>query len=130
MNNKSLLRQKAIDVSKLAYSPYSKACVGSAMEMSDGSIYVGCNIENASYGGTICAERVAIVKAVSEGKKEIKNIYVYSDRGFPPCGMCRQFISEFATKDCMVTYGDINGKETEVAFSDLLPYQFTDEYLK
>ena len=130
MNNKSLLRQKAIEVSKLAYSPYSKMCVGSAMEMSDGSIYTGCNVENASYGATICAERSAIVKAVSEGKKEIKNIYVYSDRGFPPCGMCRQVISEFAAKDCVLTYGDINGKETEVAFKDLLPFQFTDEFLK
>ena len=64
--NTSQLRKLAIEASQNAYSPYSKACVGSALVTSDGSIYTGCNIENASYGGTICAERVAILKAVSE----------------------------------------------------------------
>ena len=93
------LRKLAIEASKNAYSPYSKAMVGSALITSDGSIYSGCNVENASYGGTICAERVAILKAVSDKKMKLKKIYVYTKEGWPPCGMCRQVMSEFADKD-------------------------------
>ena len=124
-----VLRQKAKEVSKLAYSPYSHACVGSAIEMSDGSIYTGCNVENVSYGGTICAERTAIVKAVSEGKREIKRVYVYTKDGWPPCGFCRQVICEFATEDCMVTMGKEDGTETSMSFKELLPLSFTPSHL-
>ncbi len=83
---------------KQAYAPYSGFKVGSAVKCADGSIYSGCNIENSSYSLTICAERTAIFKAVSEGKREFTAIAIYvdSDRNFPPCGACRQVISEFA----------------------------------
>lgn len=129
MTDLKILRQKAKEISAAAYSPYSKACVGSAIEMSDGSIYVGCNIENASYGGTVCAERVAIFKAVSDQKKSIKHVYVYTKEGWPPCGLCRQVISEFAHPDLIVTIGKEDGSETSMTFKELMPLSFTPEHL-
>lgn len=123
------LRQKAIEVSANAYSPYSKAQVGSAILMSDGSIYTGCNVENASYGGTICAERTAIVKAISENKRGIEKVYVYTSEGWPPCGLCRQIMSEFATKDMEVIMGNADGGETVMKFKDLMPLSFTPDHL-
>lgn len=129
MEIKKVLRQKAMEAAAKAYSPYSKAKVGSAIEMSDGSIYTGCNIENASYGGTICAERVAILKAVSDQKMKISKVYVYTKDGWPPCGMCRQVMSEFADKDMLVIMGDENGKEVSMKFTELLPLSFTPDHL-
>lgn len=125
-----VLRQKAMEASLNAYSPYSKAKVGSAIVMSDGSVYSGCNIENASYGGTICAERVAILKAVSEKKMQIEKVYVYTSEGWPPCGMCRQVMSEFAGPSMEVIIGDVAGAEKTIKFSDLMPLSFTPEHLK
>ena len=130
MDIKKILRQKAMDASANAYSPYSNAKVGSAIIMSDGSIYSGCNIENASYGGTICAERVAILKAVSENKMQIEKVYVYTKEGWPPCGMCRQVMSEFAGPAMEVIIGDVDGTEKIMKFSDLMPLSFTPEHLK
>jgi cytidine deaminase len=130
MEIKKILREKAELASRNAYSPYSKALVGSAIQMSDGSIYTGCNIENASYGGTICAERVAIFKAVSEKKMQIEKVYVYTKEGWPPCGMCRQVMSEFASPTMEVIIGDVSGKETVMKFSDLMPLSFTPDHLK
>ena len=124
-----ILRQKAQEASQNAYSPYSKAKVGSAIVMTDGSIYTGCNIENASYGGTICAERVAILKAVSDKKMKIEKVYVYTKEGWPPCGMCRQVMSEFASPTMEVIMGDEAGKETTMKFAELLPLSFSPEYL-
>lgn len=124
------LRTHAINASKKAHSPYSKAQVGSALETTDGKIYSGCNIENASYGGTVCAERVAIWKAVSEGPLKIKRIYVYTQAGWPPCGMCRQVMSEFSSAHTEVIIGDSSGKETTHKLSDLLPLAFTPEDLE
>lgn len=123
------LRKLAIDASKNAYSPYSKACVGSALLTSDGSVYTGCNVENASYGGTICAERVAILKAVSDKKIKLKKIYVYTKEGWPPCGMCRQVMSEFADVDLEVIIGNETGEETIIKFSELMPLSFTPDHL-
>lgn len=123
------LRQLAQDASKNAYSPYSKALVGSALVTSDGSVYTGCNIENASYGGTICAERVAIFKAISDKKMKLKQIYVYTKEGWPPCGLCRQVMSEFADVDLEVIIGDEAGKETKMKFKDLMPLSFTPDHL-
>ncbi|MBC7430121.1 MAG: cytidine deaminase [Bacteriovorax sp.] len=130
MEIKKILREKAQEASKNAYSPYSNALVGSAIQMSDGSIYTGCNIENASYGGTICAERVAILKAVSDKKMQIEKVYVYTKEGWPPCGMCRQVMSEFASPTMEVIIGDVAGKETSMKFSDLMPLSFTPDHLK
>lgn len=129
MDIKKILRQKAQEASECAYSPYSHAKVGSAIEMSDGSIYVGANIENASYGGTICAERVAILKAVFEKKMKISKVYVYTKEGWPPCGMCRQVMSEFAAHEMEVIIGDAQGHETIMKFSDLMPLSFTPDHL-
>ncbi len=97
--------------------------------MEDGSVYQGCNIENSSYGGTVCAERVAIWKAISEGHKQIKRVYVYTDAGWPPCGMCRQVMSEFAAPDLEIVIGDKDGKEKVLKFKDLMPLAFTPEHL-
>lgn len=130
MEIKKILRQKAQEASKNAYSPYSAAMVGSAILMSDGSIYTGCNIENASYGGTICAERVAIFKAVSEKKMQIDKVYVFTKEGWPPCGLCRQVMSEFAGPEMEVIIGDELGAETIHKFTDLMPLSFTPNHLK
>lgn len=98
--------------------------------MADGAVYQGCNIENSSFGGTVCAERVAIWKAVSEGHKAIKRIYVYTQDGWPPCGMCLQVMTEFADGNLEITFGDKNGKETTKKLKELLTHAFTPDHLK
>lgn len=123
------LRTLAVEASKKAYSPYSKVQVGCALETSDGSLYSGCNIENASYGGTICAERVAIFKAVSEKKMKLSKIYVFTKEGWPPCGMCRQVMSEFADDQLEVIIGNEKGEEVKIKFKDLMPLSFTPNHL-
>ncbi len=125
----SQLRTLAIAASKNAYSPYSKALVGCALETSDGTIYTGCNIENASYGGTVCAERVAIFKAVSENKMKLTKVYVYTKEGWPPCGLCRQIMSEFADNDLEVIIGNETGTEKTMKFTELMPLSFTPDHL-
>ena len=124
------LRDKALDASTRAHSPYSKAKVGAAVETSDGKVYSGCNIENASFGGTVCAERVAIWKAVSDGHMKMKRIYVYTQDGWPPCGMCLQVMTEFADGDLEVTIGDKNGKETTKKLKELLTCAFTPDHME
>ncbi len=124
------LREEAQEASTRSHSPYSKAKVGSAVVVEDGTIFKGCNVENASFGGTVCAERVAIWKAVSEGHKHIKKIYVYTKDGWPPCGMCLQVMTEFSGPDLMVTFGDAAGKETTKKLGELLTHSFTPEHLK
>lgn len=105
-----------------AHSPYSKVNVGAIVLCEDGMSYSGCNVENASFGLTICAERVAISKAISEGSKKLTAVIIVSEpKGFPPCGACRQFINEFAESDCKIYYGD---KETTI--SELLPDSFDE----
>jgi cytidine deaminase len=118
------LLQKAQQAAERAYVPYSGYKVGSAVKCSDGSIYTGCNVENASYSLTICAERTAIFKAVSEGHKDFTAIAIYvdSDKIFPPCGACRQVISEFAP-DLPVVYANRN-ETFETTMALLLPGAF------
>lgn len=123
------LRELAKNSSAQAYSPYSNAKVGAAIEMSDGSHYGGCNIENSSYGGTVCAERVAVWKAVSEGHKKISRVYVYTKEGWPPCGLCRQVLSEFSDSETEVIIGDELGNERIVKLSNLLPEAFGPQFL-
>jgi cytidine deaminase len=124
------LRALAIDASTRAHSPYSKANVGSAVETSDGKVYQGCNIENASFGGTVCAERVAIWKAVSDGHVKMKRIYVYTVDGWPPCGMCLQVMTEFADGNLEVTFGNDKGKETTRKLKELLTHAFTPDHME
>ena len=115
---------RAKTASENAYSPYSNYKVGAAIKCKNGKVYTGCNIENASFGGSICAERVAICKAVSENERDFETIavYVQSEQVFSPCGICRQFIAEFS-KDLVVIYG--NEKEIIISnIKDLLPDSF------
>jgi cytidine deaminase len=123
------LRQAAIAAAQRSHSPYSLAKVGCALVTENGTEYRGCNIENSSFGGTVCAERVAIWKAVSEGHQRIKRVYVYTDAGWPPCGLCRQVMSEFATADLEIVIGDKSGHEQTWKFNDLMPLAFTPEHL-
>ncbi|MDF2839240.1 MAG: cdd [Clostridia bacterium] len=108
-----------------AYAKYSKFKVGAALLTKSGKVYTGCNIENSSYGATICAERVAFSKAISEGEQEIEAIAVVSSSGdyTYPCGICRQFMSEWGT-DLKLIFE--NGKDTKVyTLKELLPEAFT-----
>lgn len=124
------LRDRALEASKRAHSPYSKAKVGAAVETVDGHVFQGCNIENASFGGTVCAERVAIWKAVYEGQTRLKRIYVYTDAGWPPCGMCLQVMTEFSDGNLEVTFGDKTGKETTKKLKELLTCAFTPVHME
>ncbi|MEG0291271.1 MAG: cytidine deaminase [Anaerovoracaceae bacterium] len=122
MNQK--LYELAIEAMENAYAPYSKFCVGAAILCSSGKIYLGANIENASYGATICAERVAAVKAIFDGERDFVKIAIASGHGETwPCGICRQFLYEFS-KDMIVITGDEDGNIKEMALSQLLPKGF------
>ena len=113
-----------------AYAPYSRYPVGSALRAKSGRIYTGVNIENAAYPHTMCAERVAVFKAVSEGEKEFEAISVVTDNGGSPCGGCRQVLAEFGL-DTIVLMADKNGKLVkETTVRELLPEAFTPEKLK
>lgn len=119
-------------VQRKAHAPYSGALIGSAVLMGDGQIFTGCNVENASYGGTVCAERVAIFKAISEGaQKTIKEILVVSDaeKPWPPCGFCRQVIAEFANEQTVIHTANLQGKIKSFAFPEIFPEAFTPKHL-
>lgn len=114
-----------------AYAPYSQFKVGAALLTEDGETVTGCNIENASYGLTNCAERTAIFKLVSEGKMGIRMIAVIADTPMPvsPCGMCRQVMAEFCPADTKVILGNLKGDIKETSVGDLLPFSFMKEDL-
>jgi cytidine deaminase len=123
MNNKILI-QKAREVMANAYAPYSKFKVGAALLTQSGKIYTGCNIENISYGATVCAERVALFKAVSEGEKKFSAIAIVNsspDIVFP-CGICRQCLAEFGL-DLTVIVAN-NTKTESYILKDLIPHAF------
>ena len=124
MENRALL-EKAKEAMKLAYAPYSNFSVGAAILCENGDVYTGCNIENAAYGATNCAERTAIFKAVSEGVKTFSKIAIVSssvDLTFP-CGICRQVMAEFMP-DGVVVLQNSEGKIFEYKVSELLPNSF------
>lgn len=125
------LSKIAINARENAYVPYSKFKVGAAVITEDGSIYTGCNIENASYGATNCAERTAIFKAVSEGHKKIKAIAVVGDMSTNtyPCGICRQVIVEFATEDIQIILVKNEEEYVVKTMEEILPGAFTKEDL-
>jgi len=114
-----------------AYAPYSKFLVGAAALFDDGTISPGCNVENATYGLTVCAERNAIGRAVGEGKQKLKAVAVVVDsrEPCPPCGMCRQVMAEFAGPDLPVRMRDLKGREASYTLGDLLPHAFTKSFL-
>ncbi len=121
--------RELIDLSKKAqensYSPYSNFRVGAALLCTDGTVYTGCNIENATYGATNCAERTAVFKAVSEGRREFTAIAITSSGGGLtfPCGICRQVIAEFAP-DINFILEDEDGCIKTFTINELLPYIF------
>ncbi len=135
MTDRKMLVDTAVKARERAYSPYSKFCVGAALLCSDGEVIVGANVENSSYGGTICAERVAFTSAVVSGKRDFKAIAIV---GAPygeqisafcaPCGICRQFMAEFCAGDFEVLLFD--GKEIKgYTLDELLPAAFTKDDL-
>ncbi len=115
---------KASEAKENAYAPYSRYKVGAAVVDENGKIFTGCNIENESYGATMCAERTAIFKAISSGSKSIKTIVITADGSMPyPCGMCRQVMAEFMDKDGVIIL-ECAGKVESYTFSELMPYTF------
>jgi cytidine deaminase len=126
------LYESALQARNNSYSPYSGHKVGAAIRTMDGKIHSGCNVENSSYGGTVCAERTAIFKAVSEtGKIRIEEVVVITDspEPWPPCGFCRQILSEFASPDLQVHAVNLQGTMRTSRFSELFPEAFTPDYL-
>ena len=115
----------AKEASERAYVPYSHFCVGAALECSDGTVFKGCNVENAAYGDTICAERTAIVKAVSEGYTDFRRIAIYgkSEGYCMPCGSCRQVMAEFSPQ-MQVICGRAAGDFISLPLTELLPHTF------
>ena len=118
----------AIETSKNAYVPYSHFPIGAVLVASDGSIYTGVNIENASFSLTNCGERTAIFKAVSEGQRDFSELIVYGETESPisPCGACRQVMVEFFKPDLKVTLVAKDKTTVEMTVGELLPYSFTD----
>lgn len=127
---KQELCQTAVDMLKMAYVPYSHFPVGAALECSDGTVFTGCNIENAAYSPTLCAERVAVGKAVSEGHRDFVRIAVAGrcEDFCVPCAVCRQVLYEFAPDMEIIS---LNGKGEELSrtLRELLPHGFGPEYL-
>ena len=128
--DRQALVDAAIKASENAYSPYSNFCVGAALLCDDGEIILGTNVENSSYGGTICAERTAFCTAVAKGKKDFTAIAIIGHRRgeemidfCSPCGICRQFMAELTDKDFLVVLS--NGKEiAEYTMVEVLPLAF------
>lgn len=130
------LIREALKAREKAYAPYSGFGVGAALLTKEGKIYLGCNIENSSYGATNCAERTAIFKAVSEGEKDFKAIAIVgfpinSEQGSPfpdyayPCGICRQVMSEFCSEDFLVLVAKNEGDYLSFRLQELIPHSFS-----
>lgn len=121
----------AKEVRERAYAPYSNFKVGAAVETEDGNVYTGCNVESASYGLTVCAERVAIWKGISRGETKFSRIAVVVDTEdlTPPCGVCRQIIWEFCG-DVPVILANLQGKKETLMMGELLPRAFDSKFLK
>lgn len=130
--DKKLLCQTAIEATDKSYSPYSGCKVGAALLSKDGRIFTGCNIENASFSPTICAERTAFAKAVSEGVKEFTAIAIAAKKDdklsvFTPCGVCRQVMSEFCGADFTILVVTDYDSFDEYTLKDMLPHSFVLE---
>ncbi len=124
------LLQAALEARENAHAPFSQFKVGAALEAHDGRVFTGCNIENATYGLTLCAERVAVFKAVSEGARKFKRIAVAADTETltPPCGACRQILWEFCG-DAEVTLVNLQGKSETFRLKDIFPRPFDASFL-
>jgi cytidine deaminase len=122
---RSTLIQSAIEARKWAYAPYSNYPVGAALLTASGRIYDGVNVENAAYPTTICAERVAVFKAVSEGERDFQAIAVVTDNSGSPCGSCRQVLAEFGLEIAVLIADSTANLVEEIKLGDLLPHTFT-----
>lgn len=126
MTDKKLL-ELALETKKKAYSPYSNFSVGAALLCENGKVYLGCNIENAAYGETICAERVAFFEAVKNGERDFSKIAIVGDSALCfPCGSCRQVMAEF----CDENFEIILGEKEKYTLKELLPHSFLKDNLK
>ena len=121
-NDLAHLTSVALEARAKAYAPYSHFLVGAALQTADGQIFSGCNVENLSFGLTICAERVALASAVAAGKREFARIVIATDSNVPasPCGACRQVLAEFAP-DLAVVCVNLRGETFEASLAELLP---------
>ncbi|MGD2087359.1 MAG: cytidine deaminase [Candidatus Aminicenantes bacterium] len=121
------LLEAAQQVKENAYAPYSHFHVGAALITDTGKIYSGCNVENTSYGLTICAERNAIFRMIADGERRIAEILVIGDteKFLPPCGACRQVMTEFSTNDTVVYLCNKHGQWEKTTMGELMPYTFT-----
>lgn len=128
------MKEELIKLLDNSYSPYSKYAVSSIVVMKDGKTFRGVNVENASYGATVCAERIAIFNAISAGYKryDFKEIYVMNatTKIGSSCFLCRQVISELFEKDAKVVFMSVDGKEEHHTVSDICPYPFSDDDLE
>ncbi|CAN5854816.1 cytidine deaminase [soil metagenome] len=133
MSEQSLesLIERAADARLQSVAPFSNFLVGAAVRTENGKVYTGCNVESASYGLTVCAERVAIWKALSEGERQFAELAIVADTESltPPCGTCRQIIWEFA-KHATVVLANLRGQRETVSVKDLLPRAFDARFLK
>jgi cytidine deaminase len=122
----------AAEARRHAYAPYSKFEVGAAVYVEGGQIAAGCNVENASYGLSVCAERNAIACAIARyGRRKLLAVAIVTDTAqpSPPCGVCRQVMGEFATPDLPVRCRNLRGREKRFTLRQLLPHAFSSEYL-
>lgn len=127
----TILIEKAMEARKMAYAPYSNFKVGAAVQGKSGKIWIGCNVENSSYGLTCCAERNAIFKAVSDNEQEFEAIAIVADRDTltAPCGACRQVILEFGDEIKIIS-ANLNGDWKEYKITDLVPFAFRGDFLR
>ena len=128
---KQALCAAALAMLSRAYAPYSRFPVGAALECADGSVFTGCNIENAAFSPSICAERTAVAKAVSEGHRDFVRIAIAgaAEQFCPPCGVCRQVLSEFASDALEILLVNGAGDVRETTLGELLPQRFGTEQL-
>ena len=128
---KKELFESASQVRKSAHAPYSKFKVGAALKTKSEKIFTGCNVENASYGGTVCAERVAILKAVSEGESKFDEIVVVAESKnlVPPCAFCLQVMAEFCKPNFKVHLADKTSIKKTYSLKELLPHPFNSDFL-
>ncbi len=124
------LIRHALDARARAYAPYSGFRVGAAVLTAEGELFTGANVENASYGLTICAERVALAAAAAAGARRVASLAVVSGPGASMCGACRQFLAEFADDATSILLGDGEGNHHSCHLPDLLPHAFDPNDLK
>lgn len=124
------LVEAALSARERAHAPFSRFKVGAAVEDEDGRVFTGCNVENSTYGLTICAERVAVFKAISEGASKLKRVAVVADTGIltPPCGACRQILWEFCGNAELIM-ANLEGKRERAWLKDIFPRPFDASFL-